>query len=611
MKKKSAEDYLDKLLNSVNDEKMKKEKFKETAKMLEDAMHFWEEGGEDMDFEEASYMQTPVKEEKKSEQEDFLDALLNGAKNTEFGMNKKRVNPNPMYSRRVSKSEADFLKEFEAELADGDDDFSDLFGQFEDAIEPEDRLGSEDIHIEKHEADSFTLGDVDLASLVDEAAGVMAAAPKEAAPAQDATMAEDVPMDDLSLTDILMDSPMQEPEPEEIPMDPVPIDEIPVDVFEDLFGGEDGLNLAEPVPVETASEGIDLGNLGEEDLMNLLAGADGLSDIGDMLSQNESGAEVPVDGLDAFAAFAEGEMAAQEISAEPVEEEIDLGKKGKKAKKVKGDNKGGLLGKLSAIVGSLMSGDDEDEVELKPAKAPTAEALSGENADILAELESLEEKPSKKEKKKKEKKKKEKKPKKEKAPKKPKTPKPKKEKKPKEVDNTPPLPRGPVIMIWVMVASLFALVLLGVNTIGYSSSISNAKSLKNQGHYAEAFAELDGLEIKEKDLELYDQLAILSTADSELNAYEAFSKNENMVIQAYDSLICAAGRCEINEENADVYGCLGQLEIIKKTVSNELEQKYDTTYEEAIEMYSKSKHDRDAYSIDVYEKLRSLGYELD
>jgi len=40
MKKKSAEDYLDKLLNSVNDEKEKKEKFKETAKMVEDAMTF-------------------------------------------------------------------------------------------------------------------------------------------------------------------------------------------------------------------------------------------------------------------------------------------------------------------------------------------------------------------------------------------------------------------------------------------------------------------------------------------------------------------------------------------------------------------------------------------
>ncbi len=114
MRKKSAEDYLDKLLNSVNDEKVKKEKFRETAKMLEDAMQFWEEGG-DMDFEDAEYKAYEEKVEKKSGQEDFLDSLLSGAKDTEFGMNRRKPETNPMYSRRVSRSEADFLREFEAE----------------------------------------------------------------------------------------------------------------------------------------------------------------------------------------------------------------------------------------------------------------------------------------------------------------------------------------------------------------------------------------------------------------------------------------------------------------------------------------------------------------
>lgn len=596
MKKKSAEDYLDKLLNSVNDEKIKKEKFKETAKMLEDAMHFWEEVGEDDEYEEASYAQASVKEEKKSEQEDFLDSLLNGAKNTEFGMNKRKVNPNPMYSRRVSKSEADFLKEFEAELADGDDDFADLLVGFdadnglEVEIKPEDRLATEDIHA-AHADDSFTLGDVDLAALVDEAAGVMTSVDTATTPKQ-----EEVPLDDLSMLDMFMDdAPVEIPKQEDIPMDVVAMDEIPSDVFEDLFGGEDGLNLAEAIPVESSSEGIDLGNLGEEDLMNLLAGADDLSDIGNMLSQSEA-SEIPLEELDAFAVFAENEMAVQQVSAEPAEED---------AKATKKDKKGGLVGKLKAILGGLMQDDEDDEVALKPAKAPTAEALSGENADILAELDGLEEKPANK----KEKKKKEKKPKKEKAPKKPKAPKapkPKKEKKPKEVDNTPPLPKGPVFMIWLMVASLVALVLLGVNLIKYNTPISNAKSLQNQGHYAEAFSELNGLEIKEKDMEFYNQLAVLSTVDSELNNYEVFSKAEKVDL-AFDSLICAAGRCYINEDNADVYGCLGQLETLKRTVSNELEQKYNMTYEEAIKMYTI--RDRDDYTIALYKKLTELGID--
>ena len=103
---------------------------------------------------------------------------------------------------------------------------------------------------------------------------------------------------------------------------------------------------------------------------------------------------------------------------------------------------------------------------------------------------------------------------------------------------------------------------------------------------------------------MFSQLAVLSTVDSEINAYEIFTKAE-VEDKAFDSLICAAGRCYINEENADVYGCLGQLEVLKKSVSNELEQKYNTTYEEAIKMYTI--RDRDDYTIALYKKLTELG----
>ena len=581
MKKKSAEDYLDKLLNSVNDEKVKKEKFKETAKMLEDAMLFWEDGGADMDFEEASYMQAELKTEKKSEQEDFLDSLLMGAQNTEFGMNKKQPNANPMYSRRVSKSEADFLREFEAELAGSDDDLSDLFGQFDEKIEPEDRLEEDDIQMKEQSEDGSDLGDFDLAALLNEAAGVMESS---------GSLDSDGYVDTMGPTN----------EGDEIPLS----DDISMDAFADLFGEDGGLNLADTIPVEGASDSIDLSNMGEEDLMSLLAGADGLSDIGDMLSQSDGIVEIPLDELDAFAAFAENEMAMPQDVTESLEDEFNLDGKAK-------GKKGGFLGKIKKFFAKILKDDEEDEVELKSNGAPTPEILSGENADILAELESLEEKPSgKKEKKKKEKKeKKEKKPKKEKAPKKPKAPKepkPKKEKKPVEVDNTPPLPKGPVFMICLMVASLFALVLLGVNVVGYNTPISEAKSLMNNGHYAEAFAKVKGLDIKDKDLKFYDQLAVLSTVDSELNAYESFAKHD-MIDKAFDSLICAAGRCELNEENADVYECAGQMETLRVTVSNELSQKFGMTYEEAIEMYNLK--DRDEYTIALYKKLSELGID--
>ena len=106
------------------------------------------------------------------------------------------------------------------------------------------------------------------------------------------------------------------------------MDEIPEDVFADLFGGDEEVDLSSmEQETESDSEGLDLGNLGDEDLMSLLAGADDLADIGSMLSQSEA-TEIPLEELEAFDVFADGEMAAQQISADPaVEEEIQPEKK--------------------------------------------------------------------------------------------------------------------------------------------------------------------------------------------------------------------------------------------------------------------------------------------
>jgi len=159
-------------------------------------------------------------------------------------------------------------------------------------------------------------------------------------------------------------------------------------------------------------------------------------------------------------------------------------------------------------------------------------------------------------------------------------------------------------MIWVMAASLFALVMLGTNLVNYSSAVSKAKSYHNNGQYAEAYKELVGLKIKDGDLELYYQIVVLATVDSELNAYELFLENDKPV-EALDSLICAAGRCELNASDAIAYMCETQMQILKKEVSNELNQKYGMTYEEALEMYRIK--GRDNYTLAVHAKIKELG----
>ena len=61
------------------------------------------------------------------------------------------------------------------------------------------------------------------------------------------------------------------------------------------------------------------------------------------------------------------------------------------------------------------------------------------------------------------------------------------------------MPKVPVILIFVMVFSFLILVVLATNLVGYSSSFSNAEDAYAKGDYEQAFQDVAGLEVKEKD----------------------------------------------------------------------------------------------------------------
>ena len=82
------------------------------------------------------------------------------------------------------------------------------------------------------------------------------------------------------------------------------------------------------------------------------------------------------------------------------------------------------------------------------------------------------------------------------------------------MDNTPPLPKRPVIAIVLMAVSLFAFVMIVTNLLGYQANLSQAKEKYEQGSYVEAYRKLQGLSIKERDEKLYHQLATLASSAS-------------------------------------------------------------------------------------------------
>jgi hypothetical protein len=322
--------------------------------------------------------------------------------------------------------------------------------------------------------------------------------------------------------------------------------------------------------------------------MDMLSEDKDLQDLGDMLAIDEEGQ--PIEEGDPIGDFAEHEMDSREEERNP--------------ESAKGKEKMGFFAKLKRI---LFGDDDEDEdeLELKSAKGTGAAELSAENDEILKELEGAGKKP-KKEKKKKEKKPKPKKAKKPKKPKPKKPPKPKKEKPPAEPDNSPPLPKGPVVAIFVMCASLFGLIMLATHLLGYNANITQAKSLDASGDYIAAFQKLQGLDIKDSDAELYNRLQSLCAVYQKYDDYlvfDSYSQKE----EALDSLVCAYGRYTKNKKYAGAYNFENEFEDLRSKIVAALLSEFDMTEDEALEVYNNSS--RKEYTLALKTKLRELGME--
>lgn len=530
---------------------------------------------------------------KENSSENYLDQLLNSVNgnraDTPDLSDSKTLSSQEQWERDLfgdfeteeeitAKNEEDFLREFEAELLK--DDMMSPFSDFESANEMEMDDTIDDII--NHMSDIPVQDDID--PLVDENAEFEGKLPDE---------------EELGKTSEA-DLQAEEQETAGVTMDEA------VGAFdENLSSMEDDLQIPEANSQE--GEELDLSGIGDSDLMDMLSDSKDLSELGDLLSSAEENR--PIEEGDSIGDFAQAEMDAQEREAEEEEDEDASGdgKKNKKNKKAKKDSKEkaektGFFANLT----KLLFGEDEEEEDTPEVSVDNTAGMSEENKKILAELEAtgeLEDSKKKKEKKKKEKKKKDPKPPK---PKKVKEPKPKKEKKPKEVDNTPPLPKGPVVAIVIMAASLLGLILLGTNLIGYQANISMAKEQYERGSYVEAFSKMQGVKIKEKDEQFYQQMQLLSIVSKKYQNYLVFSNHGNDDI-ALDNLICAYGRYDLNKEKAQEAECSEEYEQLGGKIIKSLLEDYDMTGEEALEMYQSK--NRKEYTLKLHAKLKALGLE--
>lgn len=326
------------------------------------------------------------------------------------------------------------------------------------------------------------------------------------------------------------------------------------------------------------------------DLLELLNGVEGdadLSEIGDLLNADSNDITLQETG----AAYDEGVKAASSGSAATgTKEKADDEKKKPKKKK-------GFFAKLAATLFGEEESTDVEHVEVPESQ--DLENISDENLQILKELEAAEQAGAAKEDKKQAKKdkKKAKKEKKEKEPKE-KKPRKKREKKVKE-----PLPKKPVILIFLMAFSILALVLLMMKLSGKNSYIDTAKQAMDNGEYVEAYEQLSGLNLKGNDQKLYKEVSTMAAVQEQYQAYLTLMGADKYDL-ALDALVRGIGRYDKGLDNAKKYGREGEMNHLKDQLEEALDQQFGMSTDDARKLYKIK--DREEYSKEIQKIIQKM-----
>ncbi len=599
-----SEDYLDNLLTSVTDRlnefdddfEQNRESFKESYQTQNDLPSKTQSALDEI--REENFLR------------EFEDELNKGRADEDFLAEFEReLNGEDVQPAAQEEPELDLLDELFSQMNEEKDDQTiempqpdqtdaDPFADMR-TMEPDEAASSSD----EHTLEPDFLSDEDLTSMLKEPEEEPAIPDFSGFDDEPATAAMDSGNDEATTA-------LNDEEPQTVAMDTQEQEksmEAPkgMEGLEDIFGdilGDDADSLINELENGTLSEDADRTQQNTEPILDdrlkdILDGSDedALSEIDQLLdADSDSGTQEKEDPL----------AMAPDFSYE--ESSLGEGETGEKKKREK--NKNGLFGKISRMLfGTPAELDPEAAAEYEAAKA--AMKQTEEDPKAVKERKKQEKEQKKQQKKEEAEKKKQEKDaaKAEKAAKK--AAKPKKEKKPKQkkqVPKEPPLPKVPVMMMWILALSLMVLVFLGTFLIGYSTPVKASKEAFEKGDYVTAYEKLQGIKVRAADKDLLKASSALAGIQAQLDAYIALMEQKQYEM-ALDALIRGYGRCLLNSADAEEWGVLDELEKMQDQFDLLLKEQFDVTKHRAKKLYNINK--RSEYTLALHEILDKLGME--
>lgn len=138
-------------------------------------------------------------------------------------------------------------------------------------------------------------------------------------------------------------------------------------------------------------------------------------------------------------------------------------------------------------------------------------------------------------------------------------------------------------IVFVFFGLVAAFVIIGTNVFSYNNSINQAEEYFERDEYNAAYSALNGLEMKAKDMMLYNQVQTVMYVNKELNSYRNYT-GIRMYPEALDSLIKGLDKYDRHKADAVDMEVGEDLDKVKNKIVDELQNEYGVTEEEAYEL---------------------------
>ena len=138
-------------------------------------------------------------------------------------------------------------------------------------------------------------------------------------------------------------------------------------------------------------------------------------------------------------------------------------------------------------------------------------------------------------------------------------------------------------IVFVFFGLVAAFVVAGTNIFDYRTSVDRATEYFKEDEYSAAYEQLNGLEIKEKDKELYEKVQMVMYVDKELNSYRNYT-SIRMYPEALHSLLRGLEKYDVHLNDAMELDVTEDYDKVRNKILSELSNEYDMTEKEAYRL---------------------------